>query len=537
MINRIVGFLFGAVLALLISAIVVTLVSSRAHAAEIHTILTENCSAKSGLIVNVTEDSVSLLTLEGESTSVKRDKIQSIFVASTLENPVRQVRFDQTLLNSVKRVTVKGDEFVGWPVRFVEQLVMFYDLNGKTRVYEKKKLLKLRPIETAPAAPTNQFQKVAVDWSGLSAQCDLDKGSLSAATVAGGALLQPIRTLEDQIKVSQYLDDLQGGYRDLDSYQERTYLYARPILYNTSSRLGFYLPHGAVERNFEGIFSFRWGGGDPYHFQSFNHLGQQRLEFSPYALPTFALRNDLKAHVFHTHLSGDVRGLPGGSRVYKEIGYKSDSKDKFGGDTEVQTGINYVLLMGGDFGPASGSIGYYYPSHFFRVGDQLREVMANRQSYAFRVMWTTARFRLHGITSTYQFDSTAATDKDIYNSEYDYYSPLSATNYMITRYNFKGKFLRGGIDWDISATNRASLDVVTTDGEYSGIRTTGTVEGFSFTKRSIIAAIYQDFGDYVGLGVTGTWVLTNMEHSGFLLPAGQRTTDEFLIGGEVEFIF
>lgn len=496
-----------------------------AQATDLHTVMLDRCQAKSGIIVHVDEARLVLLQLDGTSEEIKREQIESLYISSTLENPIPKIAIDPALQSALKRVVIKDEEFIGWPVRFIEQLVMFYDLAGKTRVYEKRRLTKLRPITALKKNIDSPGQAINIDWSGVSTKCEYPKAILKN----GNLNVQPIRVLEDQIKVVQYLDDLADGYADLDSYQERTYLYARPIVFNQTSRLSFILPAEELERQLDGMISFRWGGGEPYHFQSFNRFGQQYLEFGPAVKSVFAVRSDLKAHLFHTHISGDIRGLPGGSSIYTKD-YRAALNEKMGGTSEIQTGINYVLLMGGDFGPLSASVGYYYPIHFIRVGDRFREILASRQSYAFRGMWTTSKLRFRAITSIYAFDSQTATTSEIEIDHNGVADPVRA-------FAFKGKFLRAGVDWDITSANRLTADFVSTDGEYSGTRTSGGRESFSFIRRSIIGGFYQDFGDYVGVGVLGTWVFTNTEHMGFPTAAATNSQSQFILGGELEFIF
>jgi hypothetical protein len=491
------------------------------QASEIHSFLMEGCRVESGIVVDVGDDEVELINLNGQGRTLPIKQIRAIFIADLFENPVSQVHLDDRLFASLLRITVGKEEFLGWPVRFVESLVMFYDVNGRLRVDERDSITRIRPVDKKPDLRVNPSTPISIDLTDLSAEC-------RQLTFAHTNAVRPTRVLADQIKVDQYLSDLKHGYGELRNFQERTYLYARPFLFEKSNRLGFVGQSSTFERQLPAPIFFQWSSGTPFHFQSFNRIGQQTLEFSPYALAPFAFRSDLKAHLFHAQFSGDLRGLAGGQSLYKDV-YSPGNADKFGGLREVQTGMNYLLMMGGDFGPISLSAGYYYPVHFLRAGDSWREVRASRRNYAYRAMWTTERLRLRVLFSPYSFDSSKAQVQDVgVNDE---------LNELPASFNFKGKLIRGGFDLDINPSLQANFDLVSTDGEYSAGTAAGGGETFSFTRRALILSARQDFGDYVGIRLTGTWLQSHIDSSGFLNGNGSQTDTPFLMGGQLELVF
>lgn len=507
-------------------AIVILIAVDRASAVEIHSFMLPNCRIENGIVVNMGESFATLIDLSGQSKSIEIKSIRAVFVSSVLDNPLSSVHQTSDVTTALRRVTVGKETFLAWPVRFVESLVIFYDTSGKTRVYDRETISKIRPVETGWTSALTASGAVkpirGMDLRDLSSECPSigEKGGL-----------RPTRVMVDQIKVDQYLSDLQKGYQELEAYQERTYLYARPLLFDQKTRFSILMPGTFSERPETFIpIGVQWTTGRPFHFQGFTRVGGQAAEFSPYIQPFSGIRSDLKAHIFHLSFVGDIRGLSGGSAVFTE--QVNIDKNKIGGNGEGQIGMNYMLLMGGDYGPLSLSAGFFYPTHFFRVGTGFREIKANQRSIAYRAMWTLSKMKFYGLFSNFDFKSGAATDDDY--GRYYLISPLIS-------YSLNGQLLRGGWSWDIDNLTRLSVDGLMNRALYSG-RSASASESFDLNRWAAAATIRRDFGDYIGLSVTATWSFIDRNFSSLPVTSGATTPgtreqeNPFTVGGQLEII-
>ena len=151
-------------------------------------------------------------------------------------NPFATVTIDQRALDYLRAVYVDGPDApnaYAFPIHFVDDLVIFYGLDGKTRVYTYADLLKLRPSTAAQLGSHTPREHRAATLN-LSAQSD----RCAAGEHPDG--VKATRILNDQIAIDAFLSGFDKGYADLASFQERTYLYPRPFVYPRRARLG---PH------------------------------------------------------------------------------------------------------------------------------------------------------------------------------------------------------------------------------------------------------------------------------------------------------
>src|SRR5262245_41871899 len=107
--------------------------SSISSAVEIYSFVQESCQTKSGLILQVGEETISLLQLDGRLTTVNRSELKSIVIFNTLENPFQEIVLDEFSRDRLKTIFLDNDRtpyLTGWPVKFIEDLVLFFDLKG-----------------------------------------------------------------------------------------------------------------------------------------------------------------------------------------------------------------------------------------------------------------------------------------------------------------------------------------------------------------------------------------------------------------------
>jgi hypothetical protein len=244
------------------------LFGSFADALEIQGFLTKDCQRRVGLIVHVDEKSVYFIKETGELDTLPVDQFQTLYVFNVIENPISQVHVDAKLLPFLKALYLENSnepQTYAFPVRFIEDLQIFYSLDGKTRVLTYADIYKLRP------APENLEGTHATASSKRMSFAFTDPSAHCAGAMEKGAV-KPTRILSDPISINEFLESFQRGYERIASFEERTYLYAKPFLYQKKARLGLVFEGKHDEPAIMAPLYFQFSTGEPYRLQSFNAI-------------------------------------------------------------------------------------------------------------------------------------------------------------------------------------------------------------------------------------------------------------------------
>ena len=116
---------------------------------EIYSILTNRCELSQGLIIDINEDTLSTLDLDGQLKTINRKNIEFLIVHNTLENPFNKIKLNAFTKSKLLSIYVGGSVkpmFIGWAVKFIEDLVIFFDIKGSTHVVELSRITKIRPL-------------------------------------------------------------------------------------------------------------------------------------------------------------------------------------------------------------------------------------------------------------------------------------------------------------------------------------------------------------------------------------------------------
>lgn len=119
-------------------------------ALKLYRIIRKDCSFNTGLIIQADIISVVLLTIEGKFLLIPRDQINNILIYNLADNPIKEIEQSEQLANMTYKIFVEGNDdylFIGWAVRFVDDLVFFYDVQGKSFVLDIHKILKIQAVD------------------------------------------------------------------------------------------------------------------------------------------------------------------------------------------------------------------------------------------------------------------------------------------------------------------------------------------------------------------------------------------------------
>jgi hypothetical protein len=490
---------------------------SIANALEVQGFLTSDCQHKVGVTVHVSDKDLEFINLQGRHENLDVDSIETLYIFNVIDNPIEKIHVDKNLQKSLRAVYTedsKEPRALAFAVRFIEDLIVYYSLDGRSHVYTFADIYKLRP---APASSLGEhkpaFYKPSTFEFANHAKCGGVSGTVKAT-----------RVLADKISVSEFLHALDTGYESLESFEERTYLYAKPFLYDKSTRLGLIFMGKREEPSLNLPLYFQWSGGEAYRFQSFNAIGAKPHEFIPNAEPVFSLRSDVKSHFFHGLFIGNVAGLAAGNKIF--------SNDFMRPSTEltVQPSFNYLAMMGGDFGPYSLSVGFYFPSFGIKVRDEYREVLGSSASYAVRGMYTKSNYRLRAIAAPTSYQSSRALKADVLARTGE-----GGPDFAPDTFKFDAVFVRGGIDYEISEKLEFGADLISVTGNYR--ETVGAqANDVRFNRLTIQPYVQQNFSHYTTLTAYVNFIQNSFE-SNFLNRDQDREQRETRFFGTFEFIF
>ncbi len=469
------------------------LFSQLASAIEFYSIFDQNCKETTGYFVAENNNKYSFLTVNGRNITFNREDIKGILIFNFVTPPLRKLSFANKNIDHLKTLTVLNDSdedvFSGLPVQFIEDLVVFLGLNGGVRVHKLDSIVRIRPY--SGEALNKSFKNKGLDIQ--------SKGYIQTCSKNGRrGRVRPNRILIDKIKIQQFLSNYKIGYDSLRSFQERTYVYARPILYAQKTRFGIQNQKIVEQSGFNNDLPFiEWSTGRPYRVQSLNSLGKIFNEFGADLDPILGFKTEIKAHFFHAIFTGNFEGLSAGTS------YLINSKDLSASGGQrisshfVDSGLNYSALVGGDYGPHSLSVSLYYPVYIFGAEDEVREILATSNSYGFRYMYTNKFFRFYVTTSL--------RDKDVANPNEDNIEAFSSgTEILPTSYSVNSFFVRSGVDYDIAEDTRLGVNGIFHSMKYFEQPGSGTI---SLARLGATAFAQKTFGDYVSFGVRGTYLI------------------------------
>jgi len=325
-------------------SLLVAMIAMPGYAIDIDGIVTKQCQMHSGVILSVDQTTVNLIDFQGQVHSVDINDIDTIFTYGHKVNPFSQFNLNNESYPFLKEVyfDINQDkpDLVGWPVKFIEDLVFFYSLDAKIYVLSIEQIGKLRPYRGERKTLALEYQPVYLEVSDYLEKCQFKTSADHKAIV-----LRPVRILSDQIKIDQFLGSFVHGQQRLNNFEERTYLYAKPFLFPERSRLS--IPYFSKSFGIKPTlpFAYIWSTGNDYHFQSNTGIGSQISQNLPYLSPTFLLRSDFKSHFFSGSFEGNVIAMSAGD--YPDDVFDIDDSST-PAKSHVIESLNYLAIMGAD---------------------------------------------------------------------------------------------------------------------------------------------------------------------------------------------
>lgn len=493
--------------------------SLSARALDVVSFVDAKCAARTGVVIGLGESSYEILRLDGVADSIPFADVTAVAVFKVRINPIPAFHDDPRLRERLRDIYTGDSEnprFRAWPVGFLDNLVFFLDVAGKEQIVELSKITNIRPAGGPMPDKPVASQPEKFRLADLPLDCDLEKSGL-----------QPHQFYVDPIRIQDWRATLQSGYDRLQSYEERTYFYARPLLFPTATRLAL-LDGFPQETPFVTVpFKLQWASGEPYRFQSLNQLGSELYEMSPTFQPPFSFSSDVKSHFFHASFLLNLLAPTAGSSY---LGRVLTIEEKDLNRAHYSVTYNYMALMGFDYQQWSLSFGTAFPLFLLHDHLFLREIKSSSLSPFYRLRWQGRKLSLALLYSKTRKRVSAPTEDDV---TLPTFGGLQISD--ISRIELDNEWLKGAAAYtinDMFEVRGGAQRLQTSYREnYSGVPQT-----FSIARNSLFAELRLNFGDYI----TARGFMVQSQTAGTsatILGENAIWLDDSKFGGGIEFIF
>jgi len=496
--------LIRTVLALLMIAGYITQPLS---ALELYTIIRGGCNAQTGLIINVDDTHVYQINIAGKLQILPREGIEHILVYNPIGNPFDRLDPESGIAAHIREVRVlsrEGTAFIGWPIRFIDDLIVFFDLQGKTHLVRMEDIQRFSEPGPGMVVPRSivEHHQITFGYGSNLPQC-------TEKIPPGSSPVQPTRMLSDQIRIQKFLTVYHNGFSRLKRLQKRTVFYARPYTFDKKTKIALVINRDDFQEEFSAGLPvyFQWPSGSTFGPQGYLVVGLKPIEHLPSVEPIFNLRFDGKYHFLSASFSGNPFAFSAGSHFMIENRFFMESffKKKDPDDLLFLPQFNQVAFTGIEWGPYSFSAGYYYPLFGLQANGIFRELLSESAATILKAQYTSADYRLQLIASGIVMGSNDPGNESInliYADEMALKSSRTERSRQLesalSAFSLDAAFFRVNLDLDLARDVRIGLSEVVIQGDYRE-----TISGSDYQLRfnhiTTSAYVHQDFGDSVAL--------------------------------------
>ncbi|HAF88640.1 MAG TPA: hypothetical protein DCG23_02540 [Deltaproteobacteria bacterium] len=501
-------FHFGLCLSLLMG--LVLYMPGQAYSLEIYTLVGDNCETETGLIVGGNERRIYMLNVDGRLSSIGQDDVRLILVYNIHDNPIPMVDLNSelgSLLREVELSDVEKTNFIGWPIKFIDQVIIFFDIDGKTHLVDLEKIKNF----SAPEQPFNKRKEISnakPTQFGLGNSLSQCKKKDAEDEVK---MVEPTRMLGDRIKVDKFFSEYERGFTALRRFQKKTVFYSKPFLYEKRSRVGIIYTREDYLREITPSlipFRFQWSSGSPFASQGVYSVGAKEPDYVASVEPQFVLDAKVKTHFMSAAFIGNVFCFSAGNPcVMDRRSLYANYFSKLSSDSnEIYPLFNYLALTGLDYKEYSIAGGFYYPVFGIIGGHRFREITSSQASPILKFQRTTPESMIRLTYS--QTTRKSASPKDdqeiqlIYSRELSDAAQITSESasliynlldYFLTTHHYRIKLnfkILDGIDFGINE--------ILFHGKYA--ETQGG-ERYLMEFRHVISSLVvkKQFSDYIAL--------------------------------------
>ena len=349
-----------------------------AHAITLSGVYLGTCERDIGVIVNVDENKIQLLTLSGIIKSISRFDI--IYLAEyplgnipirTVQNPnAKVVTIVNTLLDSDSRELVRG-----WPIEFSKQSVLFLTTDGDELIISREAINSVEQQAqdmaiTLKNATTKIFN---YRYPALFRHCETSRKYRSTDND-----IFPQQLIGNPLLIKSHLDQLMHGHKLMGNYVANQSFYPIPTIYNNDTQIGIWYNinsrHGASSSRNNSIIPYiisDYSEG-PFQFQRRIITGSYIMPYSTHEEPQTLFSYELKADYFHFSGMFDFSTI----LIGKNYPWKKSELDPH--DDRVTE--YFHLAAGFDFGGFSSEVALVN----YSIGVRNEEYFANDTAFMYR---------------------------------------------------------------------------------------------------------------------------------------------------------
>jgi len=514
-----------------------------ASAIELYSVVHQGCAAQTGLIIHVDEKQLYQVNTEGKLVIIPREGIEHILVYNTIANPFFQLDLTSGLAEYIRKVRVSSDDelvFSGWPIRFIDDLIVFFDLEGKTHLVQTGDIQKFSKLESAhqPLKKIDVFERMNFGFGSNLPAC-ADDAPVTETTI------QPTRMVSSQIKIQKFLSVYHDGFTKLKRLQKRTVFYARPYLFDEKTKIALVIMRNDFQEEFSAgmPFYFQWPSGRTFGPQGFLVVGSKPIEHLSSVEPVFQLRFDGKYQFLTASFTGNPFAFSAGGdyMINNRFFMQEFFSEKGANELLFLPQFNQVALTGLEWGAYSASVGYYYPIFGLQANGIFRELLSDSATTMYKLQYTSEDFKFNLVASGVSMGSeegNAQNIKVIYANEMSQLISRTQRSILLEtqleQFSFDSSFVRLNLDIDLTPEARIGISEVIILGDYQET-IAGTPYKLKFDHYVTSVSLQQDFGDNVALKGYLNYFLRNY-HSQSDQNKNKHDESKFSFSLAIEFI-
>lgn len=351
---------------------------------------------ETGVVINVDENKIQLMTLKGEIKNIPRFDI--IYIANYPVGHIQIPEVRNPELSDIIQIKTlyqnRVEDLVkGWMIDYSEEQISFLTLSGTQTVIDTADIW---DIEVSPLADATRIKKETSDPIEFVhpypfMHCSIETDGEEAAEKAPHQVF-PQYLLSDPLMIKNHLDRLKEGYDRVRKYSRSKRFYPVPQVYLNETSLGIW-----------GNFGSRYGSSKnrsnsfipaivselsdgPFGYQRVFITGAAPMHYSIHEEPQVQAYYRLKASYVHFSIMVDINRFNMGSEKYKWTADEMEKNDNreneilhlAGGfdygawsiDISITNPIYYAVQQGDNFFRNDMELnkgGIFYHNRFFRL--------------------------------------------------------------------------------------------------------------------------------------------------------------------------
>ena len=490
-------------------------------ASDVFGFLMPGCQLIPGVPVEYQDGKLTVLDVKGNTQSIPVESINGIAHYVLQESPFDFSNVPDETFFFAKKFEIKDTDINlrGFPYQFIDGTIFILDSKGSRQVFGREEIGRVKSGERWNSKSTNGH---------ILPELNLPLGISECTKTRQG--LMPVRFLADKIQILEMITEWEKGFRDLNDLAERSDFYPRPFLFDRHDRFGFIFFNFETPKQQELLpVRYSFSNGDDFRFQGETSFGGGYDQIGPRALPINIVATHLKFHFLHASFEGNLNAMAVGSSYYTQGDISKYAVVK---PTEALSDIafNHLALIGFDWRQFGFSFGPMFPMFYIQAGPESREATPQESVPILRVTWTNdvIKIKISGSSGAIKAKSDLNKKSTVLIGEAG--SDAFADNYKI---NFK--YIRPGVEWDVSQDMKLSFDLIWTQWDYSE-SLNGKDLDLKARQLNALFSIRRDFSDYVSLGLNFLMTKPN-DKATYEGQRFDRTVQNFNLGGTFEFLF